>query len=549
MQNTAYSLAEYKIIENEHGDLLWEAHIGLGSLKSGKCFINGNILFIKPSDSTGPGFLKGEFLDHLNKLPKWRKTKYYCVSYKIYQCKSGSTKPLSEAMDSRLQKGAILQEIGPTQKEVAKTTRKSVKADTAEPISYKLRRYEITEKNNGQLFWKSHSGLSGFKKGRCHIEGSILFLEPGKIERSGLINGKFAQRLTLLPDWDRTKYFCPSCTIYYSATGAICRRLGEDKDLKKDEGESVVVSNKTFGTETRIEPLTLNKMITKENLRNFIKFSKILVTLILKLLLGGFQIIFRTSRSLIGRWTRFKSWRSQHHDRYQLQCQLKLQEVPFNLENNQGIKVWDLATRVFHWTLVGCFSIAFIGSEGTLNLHVIFGYSVLVLVFFRILYGFVGTKHARFSDFLYPPAQIVGYLKGLLIGRPKHYIGHNPAGGFMIVILLFSLLSLTLTGLKTYGVKGHGLLARNEISFMTNAFADSNDKKNHDEHNHRERRSQENHRTEKNGKDESWKDVHETIAYFTLFLVLIHIMGVLVSSLVHRENMIKAMITGRKPVM
>jgi cytochrome b len=218
-------------------------------------------------------------------------------------------------------------------------------------------------------------------------------------------------------------------------------------------------------------------------------------------------------------------------------------EVPFDMDNTQFIKVWDIAIRVFHWTLLGCYVIAFISSENIMKVHVIFGYIVLFLVLFRILYGFVGTKYARFSNFLYPSAQIVDYLKGLLIGRPKHYIGHNPAGGFMIVILLLSLLSLTLTGLKAYGVKGHGPLAKHEISFMTNAFADSDDKENHDEHDSRKRRSKKNNRTEK---DEFWEEVHETIAYFTLFLVSIHIMGVLVSSLVHRENLIKAMITGRK---
>lgn len=216
------------------------------------------------------------------------------------------------------------------------------------------------------------------------------------------------------------------------------------------------------------------------------------------------------------------------------------------MENTQYIKVWDIAIRVFHWTLFVCYAIAFISSENILKLHVIFGYSVLFLVLFRILYGFVGTKYARFSDFLCPLAQIADYLKGLLIGRPKHYVGHNPAGGWMIVILLLSLLALTLTGLKAYGIKGHSPLAKHEISFMTNAFADSDDKEDHDEHDSHDRRSKKDHRTEK---DEFWEEVHETIAYFTIFLVSIHIMGVLIASIVHRENLIKAMITGRKQLI
>ena len=106
------------------------------------------------------------------------------------------------------------------------------------------------------------------------------------------------------------------------------------------------------------------------------------------------------------------------------------------MENKQSIKVWDIAIRVFHWALVGCYALAFISSENIPKLHVFFGYSVLFLVLFRILYGFVGTKYARFSDFLYHPAQITNYLRGLLTGKPKHYIGHNPAGGFMIFIML-----------------------------------------------------------------------------------------------------------------
>ena len=136
MQSTAYKLAEYKITENAHGDLWWESHIGLGSLRIGKCFINGDILFIRPSDIKGPGFLKGEFLDHLNKLPKWKKTKYYCASYKIDKCQPVSRKPFFKEAISGIQDEAILQKDELIQEEI------SVKVDTLNPISYKIQRYD-----------------------------------------------------------------------------------------------------------------------------------------------------------------------------------------------------------------------------------------------------------------------------------------------------------------------------------------------------------------------------------------------------------------------
>ena len=74
IQTTAYKLAEYKVIENVYGDFSWEWHFGLGSLRNGKCFINGDVLYLKPSENTESWFLKGEFLYHLNRLPKWKKT-------------------------------------------------------------------------------------------------------------------------------------------------------------------------------------------------------------------------------------------------------------------------------------------------------------------------------------------------------------------------------------------------------------------------------------------------------------------------------------------
>jgi hypothetical protein len=304
MQYTAYRLGEYKIIEDEHDDLWWETHIGLGSSKSGKCFINGDILFIKPSDSMGPGFLKGEFLDYLKKLPKWKKTKYYCASYKIHECKSGRSKPLFGRLDGRSQDEAIIEKNGSTQREAPETGRKSVKVDTTEHIYYKLDRYKITEINNGQLFWKSPSGLGTLKKGRCHIKGRILFLEPGETEQSRLLKREFIQQLIRLPDWERTKYFCPSFTIYYSNTGAICRSLEEEKDLNGTK--SVAANHKTYGAGINIKPIIVNKGDTKEKLEALFNFCKTWVMSILKLLFGCFKIVYKVSRAIIDKWTRLR---------------------------------------------------------------------------------------------------------------------------------------------------------------------------------------------------------------------------------------------------
>ena len=304
MQHTAYRLGEYKIIEYEHGDLWWETHIGLGSLKIGKCFINGDILFIKPSDSMGPGFLKGEFLDHLKKLSKWEKTKYYCASYKIHECKSGRGKPLFDRSGNRSQDEAIIEKNGSTQIEIAKTEDKSVKADTMDHISHKLGRYEITEINNGKLFWKSPSGLGTLKKGRCHIKGSILFLEPGATEQSSLLKKAFMQQLIRLPDWRRTKYFCPSYTIYYSKTGAICRSLVEEKDLNGTK--NIVANYKTYRAGINNKPIIVNKSDTKGKLESLFNFCKTWVMLILKLLFGCFQIVYEVFRAIIEKWTRLR---------------------------------------------------------------------------------------------------------------------------------------------------------------------------------------------------------------------------------------------------
>jgi hypothetical protein len=158
--------------------------------------------------------------------------------------------------------------------------------------------------NNGQLFWKSPSGLCTFKKGRCHIKGSILFLESGETEQSSLLKREFIQQLIRLPDWERTKYFCPSYTIYYSNTGAICRSLEEEKELNCTK--NIVAKYKKYGAGINIKPIIVNKGNTKEKFEALFNFFKTLVILILRLLFGCFQIVYKVSTAIIDKWTRFR---------------------------------------------------------------------------------------------------------------------------------------------------------------------------------------------------------------------------------------------------
>jgi cytochrome b len=123
------------------------------------------------------------------------------------------------------------------------------------------------------------------------------------------------------------------------------------------------------------------------------------------------------------------------------------------------VRVWDPLVRVFHWSLVATFAIAWLSGDEESLVHAYAGYVIIGLLAFRLLWGFIGSRYARFSDFLYSPRRTLQYLKSLRTGTPEAFLGHNPAGGWMIVLLLVSLALASYTGLKAYGVEGHGPLA------------------------------------------------------------------------------------------
>ena len=180
------------------------------------------------------------------------------------------------------------------------------------------------------------------------------------------------------------------------------------------------------------------------------------------------------------------------------------------------IKVWDPVVRVFHWSLVLAFAVAYFTEEDTLGVHVAAGYTVLGLIVFRIFWGFIGTRYARFSSFLVRPAVVMGYVRDLVLLRARRYLGHNPAGGAMIVLLLLALLGTTISGLAVYGADQHA----GPLAFWLSGIREVWEK----------------------GLEE-W---HEFFANFTVFLVAVHLLGVLVESLLHKENLVGAMFTGYK---
>ncbi len=193
------------------------------------------------------------------------------------------------------------------------------------------------------------------------------------------------------------------------------------------------------------------------------------------------------------------------------------------------IKVWDIALRIFHWSLVFFFVLTYITGDELENVHAYSGYVILALLVFRIIWGFIGGKYARFWHFIYGKKATLAYARSLFSGKPQHYLGHNPIAGWMTVFMLLFLGLTVWSGLEAYAGEGKGPLAQ-DIQIIQQAYADDDEK----------------HEGKQKEGDEFWEEIHEFLANITLLLIFFHIGGVLFSSLLHHENLIKAMITGYK---
>ena len=177
------------------------------------------------------------------------------------------------------------------------------------------------------------------------------------------------------------------------------------------------------------------------------------------------------------------------------------------------VPVWNLFIRLFHWLLVGSFAISWYTREEYYSLHLQAGYTVLGLIVLRIIWGLFGSKYARFSNFIYSPSSTISYIKTLFSGHAKRFIGHNPAAGMMILALLLNLMTVTISGIALDGAENwSGPMAQmNLFKYM-----------------------------------DLIQPIHKLSTDTLLILIGLHLCGVVYTSLLHRENLVRAMFNGRK---
>lgn len=164
------------------------------------------------------------------------------------------------------------------------------------------------------------------------------------------------------------------------------------------------------------------------------------------------------------------------------------------------ITIWDLPVRLFHWSLVAAIAVAFLSSEEDSVLaewHIAAGWFAAVLIAFRLSWGFIGGRHARFASFV-RPSRVLPHIKALFSGKAERSAGHNPLGAIAVLALLGGTAAVVWTGVRL--INGGGS-----------------------------------------------EDLHETIAFGLLGLIAVHVVGVIAMSVTTRDNLVRAMVTGRKP--
>lgn len=197
------------------------------------------------------------------------------------------------------------------------------------------------------------------------------------------------------------------------------------------------------------------------------------------------------------------------------------------------VRIWDPLVRIFHWGLVAAFALAYLTAEELSTVHEVAGYTVAGLVAFRLIWGLIGSRYARFSQFLKGPSATVRYVGDMVAGRERRYLGHNPAGAAMIVALLITLSGTAFTGWLMEDQTRMAMLP-DLPQIVAPAWADEDG----------DERSV--YGVGGEGGESALSEVHETLANLMLLLIALHVGGVVLASFRHDENLARAMVTGDK---
>jgi len=203
--------------------------------------------------------------------------------------------------------------------------------------------------------------------------------------------------------------------------------------------------------------------------------------------------------------------------------------------NSKGyIQVWDFLVRISHWSLVVLVFSAFVTGDEKSKIHIYIGTIIVFVICIRVFWGFIGTEYARFSNFVHSPFRAVQYMNELIKGSPGYYIGHNPAAGWMVVFLLLVLSFVCASGYLASGEKEKEG-AEHRFSIVGYAYADSDEEDDDEDAGHEQAK-----------KNEFWEEIHEGASGALIGFIALHVIGALVSSRLHQENLVLAMFTGRK---
>lgn len=193
------------------------------------------------------------------------------------------------------------------------------------------------------------------------------------------------------------------------------------------------------------------------------------------------------------------------------------------------VRVWDPLVRIFHWSLVSSFAVAWLSAEELSTVHETAGYTIAGLVAFRLVWGLIGSRYARFTQFIKGPGATMAYLGHMLRGKERRYLGHNPAGAAMVLALLMALSATAFTGWLLEEPARLSMLS-NLPQIVAPAYADDDG----DGYG--------------GSSSELIEEMHETFANLMLLLVALHVGGVVLASFRHHENLPRSMITGDKRV-